>query len=158
MEVIIAVSTLLMFLSVFLLMRKIDHSLATSQKKEAREEPLSTGHETVLILGNSSHAYKLKELLSEKKIEYKQIEESSQYDFDSNYIGLFAVSDNDFENMMVSIMAERSMKPCKKIAICNCADHLKVFQRNQIRCLFGADISEDNLYQAIFPDRKEKPS
>ncbi len=148
MEIILLTGTFLMFLIGFYIMGKIDHFLKTSHIQEDIRE--AEEGETALIMGCSTLADNLKKLLEEHKIEYQQIEESNEYNPSNPYQYLFAVSNNDFENIMVGIIAKKNLAICKIVALCNCLDNRKIYEQNNIPSLYGTGITGDVLFQVVY--------
>jgi hypothetical protein len=155
MKIILTTTVLLIFLLGFNIIKKPNKYIITPHTLRERGEPLMLSEENVLIMGCSMIADKLKQLLAKNKIEYDQIEESNQYNQLNRYQYLFAVSDNDFENLMIGNLINKSLNVCKKIAICNCIDNLTIFEQNNIPCLFGTNVSEDALFQAVFSEKQK---
>ncbi|MGB4658543.1 MAG: hypothetical protein WBI07_05155 [Mobilitalea sp.] len=156
MKMILTATILLIFLLGLYIMKKTDKFHIAPLSLRENGDPPSYQEQNVLIMGCSIIADKLKQLLIKNKIEYDQIEESNQFNQLNKYQYLFAVSDNDFENLMIGNLINKSRNMCKKIAICNCIDNLTIFEQNNIPCLFGTDISEDALFHAVFSERQIK--
>lgn len=153
MEIIFATSTLIIFLFGFVIIKKINYALADYHVNSEMEELVDSGGKSVLILGTTIIAEKLMGFLSEKKIDYEHIEDSNLFNSHNHYKYLFAVSDDDFENLMIGIITNVNADLSKKIAICNKHDNIKIFEQNNIPCIIGSDISEVKLYNAVFNDR-----
>lgn len=108
----------------------------------------------VLIFGCSFIADMLMQILDKYSIGYRQIEDEYQLDRTEYYSHIFAISENDFNNLMISIIANRRMEACNKIAICNGIHNQKIFKENNIRYLYGESIHAETLFDLMFPNYK----
>ncbi len=104
-----------------------------------------------LILGENPIADQLKKLLDSKKIDYLQIKDPNNLDKTKSYSHLFAVSNDDLNNMLVCIIINKIMNDCSTIAVCNQLQDQKLYEQNNIPYLLVQEIDADVLFQYIYP-------
>ena len=151
MDIILIVSVMLMFIICFFIMKKANHFLIGLSSQSTIKEKEHIKNNITIIFGDTDVAYRLIILLKHENIDYVHVNDENQIDMTAKYNHLFAVSDDDYKNIMMCIIGEKNLKIKDKIAVCNCQDNKEVYNHNHISWEFGSYICENTLFQKIFP-------
>jgi hypothetical protein len=114
-------------------------------------EPVNTESKNALIFGKQDLSDEIIDLLERQNITYEKITDFIDLNKTGKYYYLFAVDDNDFENLLACTFCEKVMGITKRIAICNCFENIKVFRDNHIPFLCGYSITADSLVSELIP-------
>lgn len=132
-------------------MRKIDKVFEHPYASPESKGTLDNGKPYVLLFGCTKLADKLILLFKSHDIDYLQIEDENQLDKTKSYSHLFAISDSDLDNLLISTIANKVMGIYEKIAVCNSSDNLNIYKQNNIRYLYEKNIDADTLFHSMFP-------
>lgn len=139
---------------IYMLMKKLDRLVEQSKnttepfKQDIENKPYT------LILGDSQIANSLARLLDNYRIDFLQIKDEGLLDKTKYYNHLFAVSNNDLSNMLVSIILNQMCDDCTTIAVCNLIQDRKIYEQNQIPYLLREESSADTLFYNMYPTIK----
>ncbi len=126
----------------FWFMKKLDRFL-NRQKAHAPEK--ADPEEAALLFGGTDSAKEMEKILSRKGIPCLRISQESEIDRGLVYCCLFALSDNDLDNMMICRIGERilGVPGDKMVSLCNSAEHRKIFEEEGIPYrMQGTDVAD----------------
>jgi len=125
----------------FWFMKGLDRFL-DRQRKQVPEEAGS--EQEVLLFGGTDSAKEMEKILSFRKIPYLHISKESEIDRGLVYHYLFALSDDDLDNIMMCRIGERifSIPGDNMVSLCNSAENRKIFEEKGIPYqMRGADLT-----------------
>ncbi|MBP1756771.1 MAG: hypothetical protein H6Q59_3169 [Firmicutes bacterium] len=130
---------------IFVLLRRLDLSLALSGSDCKLVSERSSNEIYTLVLGDSPIADNIFHQLQNHQIACVQIKDENKLDKTKNYNHLFAVSSNDLSNMLVSIIIHQISESCMTIALCNSLQDRPIFEQNNIPYLLAAEADANML-------------
>ena len=151
MDIILIVSVAIMFVICFFIIKRANNFLIGLSSQSVVKDKEPDKKNMTIIFGDSDVAYRLMILLGHENVDYIHVNEENQIDVTGKYSHLFAVSDDDYKNIMMCIIGEKNLKIKSKIAVCNCQDYKEVYNQNHINWEAGSYISENALFQKLFP-------
>jgi hypothetical protein len=134
----------------FIAMKQIDKFIYQNSQSPGKSLTDNTDQLYVLIFGRSEIGDKLTLILEKNKINYRQIEDENQLNQTYYFSHLFAMSDSDLNNLMITIRANRYMETYEKVAICNSYENQTIFKQNDIRYFYKTEISAEALFKIMF--------
>ncbi|MHB8130584.1 MAG: hypothetical protein ACYDEX_16460 [Mobilitalea sp.] len=135
----------------FLVVSQIDKFLNQATVSRDVAKTVRSEKPFAFIFGSTEIADKLMLILKKNSIEYRQIEDENQLNPTDYFSHLFALSDNDLNNLMIGVIANRCMQAFEKIAICNSIDNQTIYKQNKIRYLSSENITAEALFNTMFP-------
>jgi hypothetical protein len=150
MEWLLIVGMIFVFIFGLYLMKRIDKFFDKKDVSPEEHKPLITDRAFALVFGSTELSDELVKILKSNAIDYEQIDDENQlYEID-NYSHLFAISDNDVDNLLICVVADRSGVEYQKIARCNSLDNQNIYHQNHIPYLSGETITAQSLYRSMF--------
>jgi hypothetical protein len=150
MEWLLIVGMIFVFIFGLFIMKRIDRFFDKREVSLNEHTPMETEQTLALIYGSSSLSEELVKILKSNAIDYEKIEDENQLYQIDYYSHLFAISDNDVDNLLICVVADRRGSECQKIARCNSLDNQNIFHQNHISYLSGENISAQSLYRSMF--------
>ncbi|MDF2486362.1 MAG: hypothetical protein K0R46_2530 [Herbinix sp.] len=139
---------------IYLLMKKLDRLIELPKNTTEPYKQNMDGKAYTLIFGDSQIANSLIRILNNYRIDFLQIKDESLLDKTKYYNHLFAVSNNDLSNMLVSIILNQLCEDCTTIAVCNQIQDGKIYEQNNIPYLLAEESSADSLFNIMYPTSK----
>lgn len=146
MDYIIIISMIFIFLLGFVFIDKVCCIIQPANELETKNsynDEIKT--EKALIFGKLPISLNIMELLDKYDVAYALIKDINELNISYSYNYLFAVDDNDFENLMICSICKKMMGINKIISVCNLSNNKKIFEDNHIKYLFGTDIVANQL-------------
>lgn len=145
------VSMLIVAGIIYLLLQRLDR--LTGQRIAPSGPPSSdaAGKQYALVLGDSPLAESLLQLLKKHQIDCLQIKDESSLDKTKQYHQLFAVSNDDLSNMLVSIILNQLSESCMTIAVCNSSPDRRIFEQNNIPYVTANEADANTLFHILYP-------
>ncbi|HQQ89477.1 MAG TPA: hypothetical protein PLU82_04535 [Oscillospiraceae bacterium] len=102
------------------------------QKKHAPKK--ADSKQVVLLFGGTDSAKEMEKILSFKKIPYLHVSKEFEIDRGLVYHYLFALSDDDLDNIMMCRIGERifGVPEGNMVSLCNSTEHRKIFEEKGI--------------------------
>ncbi len=115
----------------FRFMKKLDLFL-DRQGTHAAEK--ADSERAALLFGGTDSAAEMEHILSREKIPCRHISKESEIDRGLIYDYLFALSDDDLDNIMICRIGERilGMPKSRMVSLCNSVEHRKIFEEKGI--------------------------
>lgn len=129
----------------FWFMKKFDRFL---DRQKAYVQKKAEPEQAVLLFGGTDSAKEMKKILAFEGVPCLHISQESEIDRELSYCYLFALSDNDLDNMMICRIGERilGVPGNKMVSLCNRTEHRKIFEEEGIPYrMRGTDVA-DMLY------------
>ncbi len=105
---------------------------------------------SALVVGRTKLAAEVYGLLIEQKIGAVLEMEPIMSERDRNYDFLLALSENDVDNLLMSRIARKVWNTKKIAVICNDVQNERLFRKENISFLFGADTNAHMIVQTVF--------
>jgi hypothetical protein len=134
----------------FIAMKQIDKFIYKNSTSPGKSKIDNTDNPYVLIFGRSELGDKLTQILEINKINYRLIEDENQLNQTYYFSHLFAISNSDLSNLMITIHANRYMETYEKVAICNSYENQTIFKQNNIHYFYKTEISAEALFTIMF--------
>ncbi len=128
----------------FYIMAKVDKFAAKVGK--ANEE-FKVGP-TAIVLGRSELAEQVCLLLESKTSRVLRLTEPYLMEREQNFVSLFALSDNDTDNIVLYKIGYRLYGIEQMISICNDSGNESIFAREKIPYLSSRDATAEKVYEA----------
>lgn len=154
MTLIIFVSTVAFILFGYFIMDRIDRFLKNNNNSVY--DNISQGlidfddeEGKILIFGDNELTNLIKEFCDAKSYSYKDIVDINNLNYNYKYLSLFALSDNDTDNLLISSIANKVCSIPYTIAICNSRDNLKVYSQFHLEKVLLYDEQVDKMYNFV---------
>lgn len=103
----------------------------------------------ILIFGENELTHLIKEFCDYKSYSYKDIVDINNLNYNYKYLSLFALSDNDTDNLIISSIGNKVCAIPFTIAICNSIDNLKVYNQFNLEKVLLYDGQIDRMYSVV---------
>lgn len=154
MTLIIFVSTVVFILFGYFIMDRIDRFLKYNNSSNYDNIPhglidFDDEDEKILIFGDNELSHLIKEFCDDKSYSYKDIVDINNLNYNYKYLSLFALSDNDTDNLIISSIGNKVCAIPYTIAICNSIDNLKVYNQFNLEKVLLRDEQIDRMYSVV---------
>lgn len=105
----------------------------------------------ILVFGYSKLTNDLIDRLIKQNIECIVIDTEDQLDKSMTYTHLYAISDSDYSNIIMSLVAKKSLGVEHILAICNSLENKPIFDQNKIRFIQKNENAAEQLFLSFFP-------
>jgi hypothetical protein len=134
------------------IMTKIDSFFTDSGFKAGLE-----ARPAAVVLGETPLARQVALLLESNSICVVTLTEPYLLNRGSNYRYLFALSDNDADNIVLCNIGKKIYCIDRMISICNQQRNAQLFHTEKIRFVFGEEATAQQLYQLVMPVTEATP-
>lgn len=148
----LVMSFLILIIYLGYLISKLDAFLADEgfETEDAKDSP------TAIVLGTSELAKQVCELLENNMIHVLPTIEPFLLEQELNFFYLFALSENDADNIILSKIGKKIYSIEKMISLCNDRRNECIFNSEKIPYLSGEEVTAQKLYQFFLQEMEEK--
>ncbi len=151
MDLFLVLLMILVFVLGYFLMSKLDRLMASPEFLVDIKGTYSHKKSYVLVFGYSILAKDLIELLMLQKLDFIVIDAEDQLDKSMSYTHLYAISESDYSNLIMSLVAKKSLGVEQIIAICNNLENKPIYDQNKIQCIPKNENAAEQLFLTFFP-------
>lgn len=150
MTLIIVLGTIVFFIAGYYVMDRIDRFLSNNVMDVKKDNYIndngiweSSLSEYILIFGDNELSSFIKNLCTENSIQYKSITKVNELDYRYKYSLLFALSDTDIDNLLISSVCTNICTVPFIVSLCNDRENIKVFKEYNLEKVImkGDDIN-----------------
>lgn len=158
MQWVILISVLVLFLSGFFIMDRLDNFIASSHcfPDVKNIVPEKQEHHDTLVYGKSDISIDIYRLLEKRKIMFDKAENINELDQSHPYKYLFAADKTDLENIMICSLCERLKNGVNKIAILNSSEYRNIYEKYHIPFLYMNLITATQMVSELFPQNMKE--
>lgn len=102
-----------------------------------------------IVLGKTFMAKEITKLLEKNDISVLNIVEPFLLNQEQNFSYIFALSDNDVDNIVLCRLAKRLFNIEKTICFCNDEKNERIFTKEKIPYIVGENITPQRLYEIV---------
>jgi len=141
----------LVFMLGYFLMSRLDRFMESPEFLVDIKGTYSNKKSYILVFGYTKIAIQLIDLLMTQKLDFIVIDSEEQLDKSMIYTHLFAISDSDYSNLIMSLVAKKSLGVEQIIAICNGIENRPIYDQNKIQVFQTNENAAEQLYLTFFP-------
>ena len=132
MDLLLVFLMILVFVLGYFLLSKLDRLIDNPEILVDIDRTYSDKKSYILIFGYSILAKDLIERLIRQKLDFIVIDAEEQLDKSMSYTHLYAISESDYSNLIISLIAQKSLGVDQIIAICNSNENKPIYDQNKI--------------------------
>ena len=134
----------------FYIMAKIDQFVvrAGNANEEYKSFP------TAIVLGGTELANQVSLLLEKNKFHVMHLTEPYLMEREQNFVSLFALSENDADNIVLYKIGLKLYGIDQMISICNDSRNESIFTKEKISYLAGNEATAERIYETAFKNFK----
>lgn len=155
MTLIIIFSTIVFFIFGYLVMSNIDRFL-DKNVQTVEDYFMDEGiidnqeeHKSILIFGDNKITSLIKDYCDSQNYVFRVIEDINNIDKRYKYLSLFALSNNDADNLMLSSIGLKVYSIPHIITLCNSRDNLKIYNEFNFEKVIMYDDEIDKIYNDV---------
>lgn len=145
----------LVFVLGYFLMSKLDRLIDRPESLVDIKGTYSHKKSYILVFGYSILAKDLIERLIRQKLDFIVIDSEGQLDKSMFYTHLYAISESDYSNLIISLIAKKSLGVDQIIAICNSIDNKPIYDQNKIQYIQKNENAAEQLFLTFFPAKSQ---
>lgn len=143
--------TALFFCFGYYIMRKIDHFIAT----RGYESENDMVYPAAIVLGKTELARQVSKRLEENNIRVLHLTEPFLLEQEQNFVYLFALSENDADNIVLYKIGVKLYGIEKMISICNDFRNESMFIKEKIPYLSGKEVTVQRIFDTALQRKEE---
>ena len=135
MNIVLIILLIIYIILGFFIMKRLDKYLEKSKDKKEKTNEVYYD-DKILILGSSNLAYELINLCVELKLNYQHIKTINDgYTINDNFNGYFALSNDDFENLILCNLISNVSKNKKILSISNDNKNIFLYEKSSVNLI-----------------------
>ena len=152
MSILLVISLLVPVIYLGYILSKLDKFLEKGGFMMAEDEV----YPIAIVLGETSLAKQMTELLEKDKISVWPLKEPFLIEQEKSFRYLFALSESDADNIVLCKIGKKLFNVEQIISFCNERRNENMFINEKIRYLAGEDITAQMLYQVVLKETEVK--
>lgn len=151
MDLFIVIFMMFVFAFAYFLLSKLDRLIDKPEFLVDKKGTYSHQKSYILVFGHSFFTKELLERLLYQKLDFIVIDTEDQLDKSMSYTHLYAISESDYSNLIMSLVVKKSLGVEQIIAICNNFENKPIYDQNNIQCIQKNENAAEQLFLTFFP-------